>query len=94
MRDYELMLLVNPQVADDDVDGVVQRFTQFIADNGGEVASINPWGRRKLAYHIADYEEASYVQANFTMEPKHAKELTANIQISEDVIRHLLVKVE
>jgi small subunit ribosomal protein S6 len=88
------MLLVSPQVADDDVDDVVQRFTQFIADSGGEVASINPWGRRKLAYHIADYEEASYVQANFTMEPKHAKELAANIQISEDVIRHLLVKVE
>ena len=94
MRDYELMMLVSPEVADDDVDGVVQRFTKFIADNGGEVASVNPWGRRKLAYHIDDYEEASYVQATFSMEPKQAKGLAASLQISGDVIRHLLLKVD
>jgi small subunit ribosomal protein S6 len=94
LRDYELMVLVSPQVADDDVDAVVQRFTQFIADNGGQMAAVKPWGRRKLAYHIDDYEEASYVQATFSLEPQQAKGLVASLQISEDVIRHLLIKVE
>jgi small subunit ribosomal protein S6 len=94
VRDYELMMLVSPQVADDDVSKVVERVTQFVTGRGGEVQSINPWGRRRLAYHIADFEEASYVQANFKMDTKHTAELETSLKISDDVIRHMLVRVE
>lgn len=94
MRDYELVLLVSPQVADDDVAGVMDKVTEYVAGRGGEVGTVNPWGRRRLAYHIADFEEATYVQANFKLDPEHTKELVASLEISEDVIRHLLVKIE
>lgn len=94
MRDYELVLLVSPQVADEDVPGVMAKVTEYVADRGGEVGKVNPWGRRRLAYHIDDFEEATYVQANFKLDPEHTKQLVVNLEISEDVIRHLLVKID
>lgn len=94
VRDYELVMLVSPQVADADVPKVVEKVTQYVTSHGGQVASVNPWGRRRLAYHIADFEEANYVQANFKIEPKHTAELEGNLRIAEDVIRHMLVRVQ
>ncbi len=87
-------MLVSPQVPDEEVSGVVDRVTQFVTGHGGQMAGVNPWGRRRLAYHIKNFEEASYVQANLKLKPEHAKELEANLNITEAVIRHLLVKVE
>ena len=94
MRDYELVLLVSPQVADDDVSGVMDKVTEYVTAQGGEVDNVKPWGRRRLAYHIDDFEEATYVQANFKLDPEHTKQLVVNLEISEDVIRHLLVKID
>ena len=94
VRDYELVMLVSPQVADPDVPKVVDKVKEFVTSHGGQVASVNPWGRRRLAYHIADFEEASYVQANFNLEPKHVAELEGNLRITEDVIRHMVVRVQ
>lgn len=94
LREYELVMLVSPQVADDQVDGVVQRVTGMITSQGGKVAAVKPWGRRRLAYHIGDFQEANYVQTNFSMEPTGAKALVNSLTISEDIIRHLLVKLE
>ena len=94
MRDYELMFLVSPQIADDEVDGVVERVRQFVTSRGGEITKVNPWGRRNLAYYIEDFKEASYVLTTFTLDPKDTKDLESSLTISEDIIRHLLTKVE
>ena len=94
MRDYELVILISPQMADEEMSGVVDQVTTFVTERGGSVSQITPWGRRRMAYHIGDFEEANYVQANFAMDPKHTRELESNLTISEEVIRHLLMKVE
>lgn len=92
MNDYELMLLVSPQIADEDVTGVVDKVTTFVTERGGNIAEVKPWGRRRMAYNIKDFQEASYVVANFSMDPKNASELEASLNISEEVIRHLLIR--
>lgn len=94
MRDYELVLLISPQVSDDDVDGVVEKVKGFITSKNGEVGKINPWGRRKLAYYIQDFEEASYVQIDFKGDPEIVVGLETNLNLSEEIIRHLVVKSE
>ena len=94
MRDYELVMLISPQVADDDLSGVTDRVTDFVTEHGGSVSEVTPWGRRRLAYHIGDFEEATYVQANFALDPTLTRELEQNLIISEDVIRHLLMRAE
>lgn len=93
MRDYELIVLVSPQVADEEVPAVVDKVKQFVSNHGGEIAAVNPWGRRRLAYHIGDFQEATYVKANFKMDSAHVADLESNLRLSEQVLRHLLVRV-
>ena len=94
MHDYELIFLVSPQVADEEAPKVSERIRLFITERGGTIKEIKPWGRRRMAYHIGNFQEANYVQANFTMDPKHARELEQSLHLAEDVIRHLLVIAE
>lgn len=92
MRDYELVMAISPQVADDQVSAVTDRVTQFIKDHGGAVKEMKPWGRRRLAYHIKDFQEGSFVQATFSLATEHVAELQTNLRISEDVVRFMLTE--
>ncbi len=92
MNDYELVTILNPEIGDEDVNGTVERITQYITDKGGEVQNIDQWGRRRLAYPIGRQFEGTYVVTHLRLAPADAAELEANLRISEDVIRHLLVR--
>lgn len=93
MRDYELVLIINPSVAEDEVPATVEKTTQFITERGGSVTEVNQWGRKKLAYPIKSFTEGNYVLAQFNMDPEMATELEASLELSEDILRHLLVRV-
>jgi small subunit ribosomal protein S6 len=92
LNDYELLTILNPDIKDEDVGGTVERLTQFIASRGGEVQDVDQWGRRRLAYPIARQMEGTYVVTHLRLRPASAAELEANLRISEDVLRHLLVR--
>ncbi len=93
MRDYELVYIVTPEVADDELDKTVEKVNQFITGHGGSIDKIDRWGRRKLAYPIKDRREGNYVLTHFKFDPKDTTELESDLRISEDVLRHLLVKL-
>ena len=92
MRDYELVMVISPEAAD--AEATVDRFQQLIQERGGEVRQVDRWGRRKLAYPIERYSEGDYVVTQFCLEPRHLGELEASLHLSEEVIRHLVVKLE
>ena len=94
MRDYELVMIVSPEVEDDAVPATVERVQQFITERGGEVKEVTPWGRRRLAYAINRHREGSYVVAQLSLDPQGLRALEDNLKLADDVIRHLLVKVE
>lgn len=94
MRDYELVMVVSPDVSDDGLPATVERVQKFIQEQGGEVKQVNPWGRRKLAYPIKRYAEGHYVIAQFSLDPQAVRALEGNLELAEDVIRHLVVKLE
>jgi small subunit ribosomal protein S6 len=94
LRDYELVMIVSPEVADEAIPATVERVQQFIAEQGGEVKEVNPWGRRRLAYPIERHREGSYVVAQLTLDPQRLTALEENLKLAEDVIRHLVVKLE
>jgi len=94
LRDYELVVIINPEVMDEAVDSVMGRISQFITENGGSVSTIERWGKRKLAYPIKHFMEGNYVLTRFKMKPKSSKELEASLQISEEVFRHLLTRLD
>ena len=95
MRRYEVVVIIGPQVADDEVENTFDRLIKLpIESKGGEVEEIDLWGRRKLAYPISKQVEGSYVISQLKMEPAMIKELEQGLKISEDVLRHLFVRLD
>ncbi len=94
MRDYELVVIVSPQVEEERVGSIVERVTSWITNRGGTIEKVEPWGRKRLAYTIKDFREGTYVIIRLKMGPALVDELESSLRISEDVIRHLLIKVE
>ena len=93
LRDYELVLIISPEVKDEVLDTTINRVSQFITEREGIISEVEQWGKRKLAYPIKHFVEGSYVLTRFKLKPALSKELEANLQISEEVLRHLLVKL-
>ena len=94
MRDYELVMVISPEVTDEAVPTTVERVQQFIVEQGGEVKEVDPWGRRRLAYPIDRHKEASYVVAHFSLDPQGLSALESNLELADDIIRHIVVKME
>ena len=93
LQDYELVLVVSSEVGEDALETVLKNLSQFITGKGGVISEEERWGKRKLAYPIKRSLEGNYVLTRCKMSPTWAKELDANLNISENVLRHLLLKV-
>ena len=93
LRDYELLLIISPEVTDEELEGRVERVSQTITERGGEISSAEPWGKRKLAYPIGRFIEGHYVLIKFRFEPALCRDFEANLRISEEILRHLLINL-
>lgn len=93
MHDYELVAIINPEVDEEGVSKIIDKFTQSINGRGGAVQEVNNWGKRKLAYPVKRFMEAGYVLARFKLMPKSVKEIEKEIGSSAGVLRYLVVKV-
>jgi len=93
MISYELVLILSPEVADEEVTNVVTKLSELINKIGGSVDEVNQWGRKKLAYPIKRFAEGNYVLAKLKMKPTLTKELDANLRLSGEVLRHLLIRL-
>ena len=94
MRRYELMLVIRPDVADDRSPALVDRTTRQIVSAGGQIVKVAPWGRRRLAYPIDRHREGSYQIILFESPPEAIAELEHTLLITEEVLRHLVTRVE
>jgi small subunit ribosomal protein S6 len=94
MRRYELMLVLRPDAPDDRAQAVIDRTTRQIATSGGQIVKVAPWGRRRLAYPIQRYREGSYHIVLFEAPAEAITELEHGLLITEEVLRHLVVRVE
>ena len=94
MRRYELMLVLRPDVADDRAQAVIDRTTRQISAGGGQIVKVAPWGRRRLAYQIDRYREGSYHIILFESPPEGILEMERGLLITEEVLRHLVTRVE
>lgn len=93
MRQYELVMLIDPEADDERVGGVMERVRKVASDHGGEILSEDSWGKRKLAYKIGRHSEAKYHLANISMEDAAGTAaLDSTLKLTDDVIRHLVVR--
>ena len=92
MHDYELVVVMNPDIVEEDVPAAVERVTTAITTRGGEVLDILPWGRRRMAYTINRHNEGNYILTHIKLDPLRAHELESGFAISDDILRHLLIR--
>ncbi len=94
LYDYELVLVISPEVAEEELETAIDNVSRFITERGGIISDTERWGKRKLAYPIRHFGEGSYVLTRFKLEPAFGKELEANLRISEEILRHLLIRMD
>ena len=92
MRDYEILYIVRADLDDDKVQDIIKRVNTLIEKAGGSVERTNVWGKRKLAYEVKHQKEGSYVLQDFQIGPDRVPELEAALKITEEVLRHLVVR--
>ena len=94
MRYYELMMVV-PQTDDEGLSATLERVNNDIGERGGTVVRQERWGGlRRLAYPINNHNEGSYVLTHLELDPERAGELEANLRVSENILRHLLLRID
>ena len=95
MKNYEIMFIVRPTLGEDDVKKVVKGFADIIKKNGGKVTKEENMGQREFAYEIKDFKSGYYfvfeVEAK---DDKAIKEFDRLALINNDIVRHLITKVE
>jgi len=95
MNRYELTYIIDTALEESARKELIERFTQVIVANGGEVEKVDEtWGKRRLAYAIDYKTEGYYVLTTFKAEGAVPREIERNLQISDSVIRYLVVKLE
>ncbi len=94
MRRYELMLVLRPDAPDERAQAVIERTTRQIVATGGQLVKVAPWGRRRLAYPIDRNREGQYHILVFEAPATTIAEIERSLLITEEVLRHLVVRIE
>jgi len=93
-RDYELVVIAVPQLEEQGVTALTERIAGWITAGGGAVVKSSVWGRRPLAYTIRKFTDGIYVQINYQLAPSASRELERNLRLDEQIIRHLIVRLD
>jgi len=91
------MVLINPEVTDEALSTEVDLIGGFLTSNGGEITYLKrdtPWGRRRLAYPIERFRDATYVLYQFMGSPSSLTEIERELKLDDRIIRYLLVRQE
>jgi small subunit ribosomal protein S6 len=92
VTDYEILLMLDPELPEERQTQIVQRAREAIERDGGTWDKHEPWGRRRLAYEIDHKGEGSYHLLTFASEPATLEEISRVLKITDGVMRHLAVR--
>ncbi|WP_430591806.1 30S ribosomal protein S6 [Humidisolicoccus flavus] len=94
MHQYELMVILDPEIDERTVAPSLDKFLNVIRNDGGTIESTDIWGRRRLAYEINKKTEGIYAVVNFTAESSTTNELERQLRLSEAVMRTKVLRAE
>lgn len=92
MREYEMMIVLSPELDEAGIEATIERVKTLLAARGAELGSLEPWGRRRLAYTIDHFRDGFFNLARFKMSPDQADDLDRALKLNEQVVRHLLIR--
>jgi len=93
MRDYELLYIIKPDVAEEAIDGIVEKFNGILVKEGATVAEVDKWGKRRFAYEIdKKYREGYYVLVKFNGPAAAVDECERLMKIDDSILRQMTTK--
>lgn len=92
MRDYELTILVKPDLTEKELDKEVKLLGDFLEKNGAKIKSKKDPEKRSTAYPVAKFREAWYVSMELSLDPQTLAGIEEKLRVTDNVVRHLLVK--
>ena len=92
MTDYEILLMLDPELPEERQTQIITRAREAIERDGGRFEGHEPWGRRRLSYEIDHKSEGSYHLLTFAAEPATLAEISRVLKITDGVMRHLAVR--
>ncbi len=93
-REYELVFVVRPDVADEDLEVIKDRTTRIIEEREGKLLEVEDWGKRRLAYDIRKYSKGHYLLFRYLGGTEAVNEVERTFRIDESILRFLHIKDE
>ncbi|MCQ2456357.1 MAG: 30S ribosomal protein S6 [Clostridia bacterium] len=93
MNSYETLFVISPELSEEGIKALIEKFTKLISDNG-ELGEVAEWGMRRLAYPIDYKTEGYYVLVNFNSASDFPSELERVFNITDGIIRSIVVRHE
>ena len=87
MRDYELVIIITPEIDETATADIIDKVKSWITDSGGSIESFEEWGRQKLAYLIRNLKEGQYYLFNLKLDPTAVVMLERNFRLQESILR-------
>lgn len=94
MRQYELILIIQPDLDEEATKGIIDRVQSMITENGGQILKTDLWGSKQLAYEIQDFRDGYYVFMEVEFNPEFGTEFKQNLRYVEPVIRYMLTRTD
>jgi small subunit ribosomal protein S6 len=91
MRNYEVILIVHPELDETAVKGLLERVQGWITTAGGSIDNVEQWGKRRMAYSIRKQREGQYVYMDTQFAPTFSAELERNLRLLEPVMRYSII---
>ena len=92
MNKYELLYIISSDVAEEQREELIKKFSQYVESKNGTIEGIDKWGMRKFAYPINFKNEGFYVLMNVTMNPEDVDAMAKLMNITEGIVRQMFVR--
>lgn len=94
MRDYEVTVVIQPQIEEAERTQVIERLSNLLVPGSKDdgALTVNHWGSRQLAYPIRKFTEGYYVLYEAQIDPTRIREIERSMQYNEDILRYLVVR--
>ena len=94
MRRYETIFITYPDLPEEDINGLVERYSAIVKDRQGIVVKVEKWGKRKLAYEIKKQARGFYVLIDFVGTAAIVTEFERNLRIGDKILKFMTVKTQ
>lgn len=94
MRKYETIIVIDSLLKSEEIESIISKYERFLSANGGQIESIERWGKRRLAYEIKKRQYGFYVLIRFDGPPAMIKQLEREYRLNESLLRYATIKLD